>query len=103
MKWSRSSRGKSHAKGNHNQQLLLPLQDSSSVLAEASTEEDQATGDLKGKKNDWCVREAMHGKGGPTIEGKGTYNCQGDWHGQIKWGDCVPSCVDGLKCIGGDS
>ena len=61
------------------------------------------SGTKKGKKNDWCVREAIHGKGGPTIEGKGTYNCQGDWNGHTKWGNCFSSCVDGLKCKGGDS
>ena len=57
----------------------------------------------KGIYKDWCVRKAIHGKGGPTIKGKGTYNCQGDWHGQITSGDCFPSCVYGLKCQGGSA
>ena len=49
------------------------------------------------------MREDLQDKGGPTIEGKGTYNCQGDWDGHTKWGDCFPSCVDGLTCEGGES
>ena len=57
----------------------------------------------KGKYLDWCVRDAVHGKGGPTVEGKGTYKCEGNYDGKTTWGDCFPSCVDGLTCKGGDS
>ena len=60
----------------------------------------------------WCVRKAIHDKGGPIHKGastthprgKGAYKCEGNWHGKKKPGDCFPGCGGaGLECQGGSA
>ena len=105
-KTSAGQEGNKTSAGQEGNKTSVGQEGNKTSFGNKTSAEQEASRSKPGKYLQWCVPKAVHGKGGPKQrhgKGKGLYKCHGDWYGKIKGGNCHPSCVKGLKCVGGSA